>query len=311
MSVTFPPGPNVGDTVADSGVVWLWDGSKWTHVPGAAGGELAPLPAGDFRTFTGPVVTWTASQQGNSLGTFTLGPGDWDVFAYITGTPQGANTNNWNPSATINGVNVGPLFPNYSNGLLWQSMPTPFRIQLATFRAFDPDAEMQIGFTLGWGYNGNTSNPTSQITMQARKWSDDGTGIVGQYVEIQPPSVSWVNSGDTNSLGTLVLPAGDWDVNGGIFVNVPGATAQGGDVNGIIVTTYIDGVAIPQQQFAPVLFGALTQQLGGTRLPLSIARAFNPNAEINVELQMQLTYANANAAAGVDGQMWLRARRWA
>jgi hypothetical protein len=53
MAVDFPSSPNVGDTVTDpdTGAVWVWDGTKWTHAPGGGGGgggggEFLPLTGG-------------------------------------------------------------------------------------------------------------------------------------------------------------------------------------------------------------------------------------------------------------------------
>lgn len=56
MAVTFPPNPQVGDTVTDpvTGVVWEWDGVKWTHAGGgAAPAAFLPLAGG---TMTGPIT---------------------------------------------------------------------------------------------------------------------------------------------------------------------------------------------------------------------------------------------------------------
>ena len=54
MAVTFPPNPNVGDTVTDTvtGAVWVWNGTAW--VPqGSSAGTFLPTAGG---TMTGPIV---------------------------------------------------------------------------------------------------------------------------------------------------------------------------------------------------------------------------------------------------------------
>lgn len=54
MAVTFPPNPNVGDTVTDptTGAVWQWNGTAWVAQGMGAGGFL-PLAGG---TMTGPLA---------------------------------------------------------------------------------------------------------------------------------------------------------------------------------------------------------------------------------------------------------------
>jgi hypothetical protein len=107
--IDFPQNPTVGQEFTDLGIIWYWDGIKWTFSPGSSSGYL-PLAGG---VLTGPVGT-TSTIAIPAPSDFLLG-GGINGNALVT---NGANVLSWEnilSGATIS--DAPPVSPTV--GQLW------------------------------------------------------------------------------------------------------------------------------------------------------------------------------------------------
>lgn len=295
MSVTFPPGPNVGDTVTSpiSGSVWAWDGVKWVYAPPSSGG-----PEGDDNYFEVMTLgaTWTASGLTQVIGSFTVPAGDWDLLGTIGANVRFADLQWLELTGTVNGVAIPQLAPFLQGGLVMASA-TVFQLPLSTFRVNSPDAPADIEFSLTLSYFNPIINPNAWMFVSGRNWAAES---FGNYLEYAPEPVTWVNPGDSNSLGIMALPDGDWDVTGIIFSN-----CNGGDLQYVLTACWPNSQANPMPGFGGGASGTpLVSSAGQYNQALSTFRATGP---INLDIRTQIQYANTT---DVTGQLWLRARQW-
>jgi hypothetical protein len=107
--IDFPQNPTVGQEFTDLGIIWYWDGVKWTFSPGSSSGYL-PLVGG---VLTGPVGT-TSTIAIPAPSDFLLG-GGVNGNALVT---NGANVLSW--ENILSGASISdtpPVSPTV--GQLW------------------------------------------------------------------------------------------------------------------------------------------------------------------------------------------------
>lgn len=110
------------------------------------------------------------------------------------------------------------------------------------------------------------------------------------FVDALGSSVSWGSSGQQNSLVTLTLPTGDWDVTGSMQIN-PGW----GDLTSVQARILVNSVDITASQLiVPYINGSVISSSGAFGLALSTFRVDGGGA---VNLQAAINYSGGTVSA--------------
>jgi hypothetical protein len=222
MAIDFPAGPTNGQefTPPGSGIIWTWDGIKWTAGVGSSVGYL-PLAGG---TLTGPV---------NSTSTFEL----IDAPNFILGggvsgdalTTDGLGGLSWGPisgGATIS--DTPPLAPEEGD-LWWDSLGGQLYVwfndgnsaQWVAAASTPTGPAGPQGAPGATGATGATGAPGAPGPNTLPPGVTDGSnavaGQIGEFLSASNTTGSPVTSTVRSNVVSIALPAGDWDVWGAVY----------------------------------------------------------------------------------------------
>ena len=235
-ATAYTPAPTTGSYLTWNGSAYAWSTGSVTTATNLAGGSAWSVPyqtsAGNTSFLTpsgGTALTlqWNGSSvswaPGGAVSSFSAG-----TTGLTPNTPTGSaivlggilNVANGGTQLSSSGASGNLLV---SNGSAWTSS-TPASAGLVATTGTQTIA-------------GNKTFSTGAIIQGVKDGSSAASGYVGEIVSALGSGVS-VTSGVTQTVATLSLPAGDWNITGTVYCNSANLNSF---ICGINVTTTIAG----------------------------------------------------------------------
>ena len=146
------------------------------------------------------------------------------------------------------------------------------------------------------------TNGGGETKLSLRKWVDPMPAPIGDYLSVEPAIIE-LEASATQSVGSLSLPPGDWDVSAVLYFQPPATNVTMS--LGLLLST-VSGVWTPTPGYGSIDTDFKVES-GNYRTFATLPARFNNSTVSAITVYCNLQYSTDNP---IDVKLFMNARRW-